>query len=251
VLSLVIPVHNEVNAIESTLRRAKASKTVKEIVVVDDGSTDGTNAILEAAQGIKLIKNQCCMGYGRSLKIGAAASIYPSICICDADGTYPLEDIDKLFEEYSRHGSVEMVIGARKGQNVSVPLERRPAKFVLTSYASLVAGKRIEDLNSGLRIFSRGLFEKFEDDLSEKFSFTSSLTMCAMMCNEQVSFVPIDYSKRIGKSKINPIRDTKNFFQVVNRLGWKYNFMHVLKVYTVALLGLLSLAALAVSGVFS
>jgi hypothetical protein len=110
-----------------------------------------------------------------------------------------------------------MAVGSRTGRNVSIPLLRRPAKWVLLNYARWMAKADIKDLNSGLRVFRKKDALPFFPLLPQGFSFTTTITL-AMHANEmEVEYHEIDYRKRVGKSSIRPIHDTIAFFSLVLR----------------------------------
>jgi glycosyltransferase involved in cell wall biosynthesis len=205
-VSVVIPALNEAGAIASTIRsvREVLERTSRpfEVVVVDDGSTDGTGDIArrEGADVVwSLPENQ---GYGAALKAGIARARYDLIVIIDADGSYPIESIPVLLE---RAAAYDMVVGARTGKSVAIPIERKPAKWVLGRLASYLAGRQIPDVNSGLRVMRRELVKRFEHLLPSGFSFTTTITLAALCNGYLVYYHPIDYHPRIGESKIRPV----------------------------------------------
>ena len=157
-LSILVPVFNEVATAERLLRRVAAVRFPidREIIVVDDGSTDGTADEARAA-GARVLSHATNRGYGAALKTGIRQARHELIGITDADGTYPAESIPALVEQLIRDGN-DMVVAARTGESVVMPLVRRPAKWGLRQLAKLVAGEPIADLNSGLRIFRRGWY---------------------------------------------------------------------------------------------
>lgn len=203
-VSVVVPAYNEEKGIEKSLaeiRDVMANLAVdSELIVVDDGSTDHTAEIAQRS-GARLISLSENRGYGAALKVGIEEARYDMIAITDADGTYPAQAIPELLRRMDRY---EMVIGARTRPNVAMPLARRPAKWVLGQLASYLAGCRIPDLNSGLRVFERRLFERFEHLLPSGFSFTSTITLAALCTDRPVYHHPIEYQRRIGESKIRP-----------------------------------------------
>ena len=227
-LSVIIPVYNEANNISDTL--AQLHETLKkspikdfEIIVVDDGSIDNTNQILEKCRSevdFQLIVHEKNRGYGASLKSGIRKSTYEIIAITDADGTYPIKEIPGLYKEME---NCDMVVGARTGKNVKIPLLRRPAKWFLAKLANYLAEFKIPDLNSGLRLFKKNDAIRLFGILPKGFSFTTTLTLAMLTNDMQVKFIPIDYMKRKGKSKIRPIRDTLNFIQLIIRTVLYFN----------------------------
>jgi len=97
-----------------------------------------------------------------------------------------------------------MVVGARVGDNVHIPALRRLPKWFLGKLASYLAGERIPDINSGLRVVRRGLVHRFQHLLPSGFSFTTTITLAALSTDTLVHFHPIDYRPRLGSSKVRP-----------------------------------------------
>ncbi len=120
-----------------------------------------------------------------------------------------------------------MVVGARTGEKVEIPLLRRPAKFVLSALANYLSDTKIPDLNSGLRIFKKEIALRFFSILPRGFSFTSTLTLAFLGNDYSVKYVPINYYKRKGKSTIHPIKDTVNFIMLIIRTATYFNPLKV------------------------
>lgn len=200
-VSIVVPAYNEKECIGGFLGKLKpvAKKIKAEIIVVDDGSSDGTAGIVKK-KGVKLIQHPYNKGYGAALKTGIKAASGDTIAITDGDGTYPSSDIAKLVGEI---GKYDMVIGDRSGSR-HIPLLRRPAKWMLRHLAQYVVKKKIPDLNSGLRAFKKQVALGYFHLLPDKFSFTTTITLASLNDGLSVKFVPISYHKRGGKSKIRP-----------------------------------------------
>jgi glycosyltransferase involved in cell wall biosynthesis len=216
-VSVIIPCYNEVDSIAGTLEQVRAVLDTLglpgEIIVVDDGSTDGTAAQVDLNR-FRLVSNGVNLGYGAALMNGARAARYDCLVITDADGTYPIGEIPALVAQLEES---DMVVGARTGPNVRIPWVRRPAKWLITRLANYVTGSRIPDLNSGLRAIRRGLWERFEGIFPKGFSLTSTITLAALTSGYRVIYHPIDYHARVGQSKIKPIRDTINFIMLILR----------------------------------
>jgi glycosyltransferase involved in cell wall biosynthesis len=217
-LTMIIPVYNEEEGIQVVLEEMNAvlEKTDirKEIIVVDDGSNDKTAEKLQNLSYIKILRNPMNMGYGAAIKKGIQAAKFEWIGITDGDGTYPNGMIPDLLAKME---DSDMVVGARLGKKANIPFMRRPAKWVLNQIANYLAQRKIPDLNSGLRIFKKNIATRFLNILSDRFSFTTTITL-AMLCNRyEVNYVPIEYHPRKGKSKIHPIQDTISFLQLIVR----------------------------------
>jgi glycosyltransferase involved in cell wall biosynthesis len=202
--SVIIPAYNEEGAIKAQVEAIRqvldATSYTYEIIVIDDGSTDAT--VAEAlSSGVRVLQHAANRGYGASLKTGIVAATYDMIVIIDADGTYPCDQIPELVTQMQ---TADMVVGARVGQTVHIPLARRPAKFMLRWLATRISDQPIPDLNSGLRAFRRSCIRQYFPILSNRFSFTTTSTLSLLADDYRVVYHPINYYKRIGHSKITP-----------------------------------------------
>lgn len=212
-VTIVVPAYNEENGIGPVIAELRRLDPAWEILVVDDGSTDGTSRAVEAI-GCRVVRHRTNRGYGAALKTGIDAARAPWIVITDADGTYPNERIPELVRDLTDY---DMVVGARIGKSVAIPLVRKPAKWALNTLANYLSEARIPDLNSGLRAFRKDEVRRFFDILPSGFSFTTTITLAFHVNDRFVKYVPIDYHKRQGKSKIRPIQDTLNFAALILR----------------------------------
>jgi hypothetical protein len=129
-----------------------------------------------------------------------------------------------------------MIVGARIGASVHMPLLRRTAKWFLTRLANYLSGTTIPDLNSGLRVFRRAVAMRFYGIIADGFSFTSTVTLAMLTNGYAVKFVPIDYHVRTGSSKIRPVRDTLNFLLLIVRVVTYFNPLKVFLPASVVLL---------------
>ena len=217
-VTVVIPAHNEEHGIEDGISAvAKAldsSDWEYEIIVVDDGSSDATGERAEQ-HGVKVLRLDTNRGYGSALKAGIAVAQFDWVVIIDADGTYPGAEIPRMLERVQAN---DMVVGARIGRNVEDPRVRRPAKWILRKLAGYLAGQEIPDLNSGMRVIRKSLVNKFAHILPSGFSFTTTITLALISSGYSVSYVPIDYYRRVGKSKINPLHAFTFAFQMLRTM---------------------------------
>lgn len=205
-----------------------------EVIVVDDGS--GTNACA-GVEGIdRLIVHKTNRGYGGSLKSGINAAAGNWIAITDADDTYPAEAFPRLLAAIPEH---DMVVGARPWSSIG-PLRRFP-KRLITNLASFLANQTIPDLNSGMRVFRREVYESRRALFPDAFSFSSTLTMVALTNHFNTLFIDIPYGKRTGDSKIRPFRDTLRFAVQILRLSLYFRPLR----FFIPLSGLLLLLAIA------
>ncbi|HHT9125770.1 MAG TPA: glycosyltransferase family 2 protein [Candidatus Brocadiia bacterium] len=218
-VSIIIPVYNEREGISQVIESMQSLREKHgsrwEIIVVDDGSTDGTSDMLKNIQDVVLVQHSLNRGYGAAIKTGIKHAKYDTIIISDADGTYSANDIPKLLSALDGLSKCEMVVGNRENSNFLSA--RRLAKWIITRLANYLTGIKIPDLNSGLRVMKKATVMKFFHLLPDGFSFTTTITLAMLTNDYDVEFVPIEYKMRSGKSKIRPIRDTLNFIQLVIR----------------------------------
>ena len=210
--------YNESEAVQDVLRRVhnvlQARAIRHEIIAVDDGSTDGSGALIRQIPGVRLIEHPYNRGYGAALKTGIRNARHETVAIIDADGTYAPESLATLLDRWR---DADMVVGARVGPGTAIPTIRRPAKWVLNQVANYLSGVSIPDLNSGLRIFKKSIVLRFFNLLPSGFSFTTTITLAMLSNDYLVAYVPIPYAPRVGSSKIRPIRDTVNFLGLILR----------------------------------
>jgi glycosyltransferase involved in cell wall biosynthesis len=231
-VSFVIPALNEgksaLTVIRELLDFLQAASFPWEIILVDDGSAVSHRLIWEQAatdMEIRLIHHDFTRGYGAAIKSGIRAAQYPWIAITDADGSYPVASFAELL---ARRADAEMVVGSRQGKIRAIPWLRRPAKWLINRFASYVARRKIPDVNSGMRVFRREWAEKYERLLPEGFSLTTTLTIALIRDQARVEFIPINYLKRRGRSKIRPLYDFSQFVMTILRLSMVFDPLRVI-----------------------
>lgn len=216
-VTVVVPAFNEAahvaEQVASVDRVMRTSGWAYEIIVVDDGSTDGTAEAASLGGLGRVVRRAQNRGYGAALKLGVRLARHEWILITDADGTYPVEAIPTLLAEADVNS---MVVGSRTGAVVRVPMVRRPAKWFLNRLASYLAGRHLPDINSGLRLMRKSLINRYEHLLPDGFSFTTTITLSAACNSHPLTYVPIDYHARLGESKIRP-RHAYDFTMLILR----------------------------------
>lgn len=246
-LSVIIPARDEAAAIGETIESIRAalsaSQVVHEIIVVDDGSTDDTGAIARAA-GVTVLRHPAAGGYGRSLKDGIRLARYDLVGITDADGTYPNHRMPELLRLVADQG-FDMAVGARTGEEYRGTFLKMPARRVFLWLSEYAAGRRIADINSGLRVFRKEICLRYIHTISDGFSFTTTITLASMLNGYFVHYVPIEYYKRKGSSHVRYWRDSLRTGQIIVENILYYNPLKLFLLVVNALLGLGGAALLA------
>jgi glycosyltransferase involved in cell wall biosynthesis len=234
-ISVVIPAYNEAQAIRQTLdallQTLKRIDRPQEVIVVDDGSTDETAALAKTA-GVKVIRHPANSGYGRSLLSGIKSASYDIVAIVDADGTYPVEQLPEFLDTLDQ--GFDMVVGARSGQYYYASLGKRCLRFIFRILAEYTCGRSIPDINSGFRVFYRQPLLMWQASVSTGFSFTTTITLLYILNNLLVTYRPINYNKRVGKSKVRLLQDGLRSLQIILTAIAQFN---PIKLYLLLLLG--------------
>lgn len=239
-ISVIIPAYNEQNAIKDTVNHVhEVLKTNHigpyEVIVVNDGSTDGTTEELKKCEAM-VINHPHNIGYGRSLKDGILHAQYDTIVITDADRTYPFEEVPKLLEVYQQ--GYDMVVGARTGRHYKESIKKSMLRRILRFMVEFSAERKIPDINSGLRVFSKKKVTAVMDHLCNTFSFTTSMTLAFMMTGKFVKYVEIDYQARDGQTKVKLMRDSFRTFQYIMQAINYYNPLKIFLLFAFLCIGL-------------
>lgn len=217
-LTVLLPSYNEQEAIGPVI--AEVREALREwpgrweILVVDDASTDQT-ARRAVEQGVRVIRRPENGGSGASRKTGTRAARGRLVAMLDADGTYVpsyLPEILGYFPDY------DQVNGARTSEQGTLKALRFGAKLLIRKLAEWISGKRIPDLNTGMKVYKRDLMLRYLWCMPDGFSCVTSMTL-AFLCNgHPVKYVSVDYRKRIGQSKFHPVKDAAKYFSTMVRI---------------------------------
>ncbi len=229
-LTIIIPAFNEEKAIISTIKQTLKEKQkiikntpIKEvkIIVVNDGSTDSTEKILQNfSSEIKIFSHKENKGYGAALKTGIKNSHSDLIAFYDADGTYPINRLSFLAKTLIEKDS-DLIIASRLGKGTKMPLQRLIGNKMFVFLLNFFGKSKVKDTASGMRIIKRKICSNF-DSLPDNLSFTPAMTALAVHEKWKMNFVPINYSERTGNSKLNSLKSGFNFL---------FSILEVIKLY--------------------
>ncbi len=203
-VSIIIPCFNEEETISEVIKRVKSVElgVEKEIVVVDDGSTDSSFERANKHNGVVVLRHERNMGKGVAVKTGIVHSTGDIIVIQDADLEYFPEDIPRIIEPLLR-GEVDAVFGSRfMGSMEGMSLSHRIGNKVLSWATRALFGAKITDMMTGYKAFKRELVSEVELK-SRRFEFEPEITAKLLKKGARVVEVPIKYSvRKFGEAKI-------------------------------------------------
>lgn len=221
----MLPCLNEKEAIPSCLSSLKKLNRLLqiqnhslEIILVDDGSTDGSaDAALLAHPDVKILKNFSTMGYGNSLKRGFKEATGDAVAMMDVDSTYDATDLMQLIQPLLTQKNI-IVIGARDQYQGGFSHWRSFGNNVMRFFARVLLYKKDYDICSGMRVFNSEFAKKLVNLPNNGFSFAIAIIECAEQNKLKIVQLPISYSKRIGQSKLNSL------FEGVTHLSLIFQF---------------------------
>ncbi len=236
-VTIIVPVFNERKAVgpvlDELIRFSKGRDV--DIIVVDDGSDDGTADILADFSGkITLLRHRANRGYGAALKTGILASRAGNVLFFDSDGQHDVKDIPAILSELEHH---ECVFGART-DGAGIPLARKPGKWLLRRICRYLAGQKIPDINCGLRAGRRHLFMRMLDLLPEGFSFSITSLMYVIKSRYSHIFVPVQCKPRTGRSSVRIVYEGVKAILLALRLVMLFDPLRTLGIPAVAFIAI-------------
>ena len=244
--SIVLPCFNEQEHVLTEVERIcgamDKSGIAYELLAIDDGSTDQTLDRLRRAESdfpnLKVIGFPRNGGAGTVRRIGTQQARGEIVVWTDADMTYPNERIPELIGILDEDPTVDQVVGARTSEEGRLKIARVPAKWFVRKLAERLVNAEIPDLNSGLRAFRRSVALPYLRLLPPGFSCVTTITLAFLSNEHEVRYVPVEYSKRSGRSKFHFFSDAYRYVLQVLRMVMYFNPLKVLMPPALFLLGL-------------
>ena len=210
-VTIVIPAFEEASAIGAVVQAIGSVATWREVIVVDDGSSDETASVAVQA-GARVVRHPYNKGNGAAVKTGIRQASGEYVLIVDADGQHSAEDALRLVEFL---GDYDLVVGARTGSDQQASAARHLGNNVLNWLASYLTGRTIPDLTSGLRAARTSGLREFLHILPNGFSTPTTTTLSFVKAGYSVRFEPITVAARLGRSKIRFVSDGAKFFLIL------------------------------------
>ncbi|MDD1762883.1 MAG: glycosyltransferase family 2 protein [Methanothrix sp.] len=203
-ISLIIPAYNEEKGLPRVVK--EYLEWVDEIIVVDDGSTDGTFEVGQKCvnEKVKLFRHEINLGKAAAIRTGVKHASWDIIIFADADCTYPARYVPDLIK--SIENGADLVLGARLQSRDNIPTLNRLGNNIFSFLATYISCLRIRDSQTGLRALKRDMFDKL-DVKAKGLEFETKMTVRAAKLGYKIVEIPIEYRERVGKSKLNPIKD--------------------------------------------
>jgi glycosyltransferase involved in cell wall biosynthesis len=221
-LAVIIPAFNEVEGIGGVLDELLAVPGAEswDLIVVDDGSTDGTRDVLARyGEKINVIRHASNRGYGASLKTGILATRATNVLFIDADGQHSPAEIPAIVEALETHECVF----TKRGQNAGTPMIRKPGKWILHRVCNFLANRSIPDINSGFRAGRRHIYMMMMDLLPDGFSFSTTSLLYVMRSRFSFTFIPITCKFRVGSSSVRIVYDGVKTLLLALRLAMLFD----------------------------
>ena len=198
-LSVVIPVYNEVNNINEIIKRVQAQKLANEIIIVDDGSSDGTRDILKNLDGkkkVRVILHERNQGKGAAVVTGIKASKGDLLLIQDADLEYDPRDYPQIIRPIEE-GIADVVYGSRflGGAHRVTMFWHMVANRMLTTMTNILYDTILTDMETGYKAFRRTVIEGM-DIRAKRFDFEPEFTAKVLKRHHRIFEVPITFNPR-------------------------------------------------------
>ena len=210
-LSIVIPAYNEANRIGNLLQSIFVIFPAAEVIVVDDGSTDGTaETVREILPRAKMLRNKTNRGKGYSVRRGILEAGGDYVCFTDADGAVPVTELCALLRHLA--AGCDVAIGSRRtpGARVKMPLHRRVTEVVFNRLVKWATGLPYRDTQCGFKAFTRAAAREIFSRLQDTgFGFDVEALILARALGYAVAEVPVTW-RHVPGSKVRLFRD-----------GWK------------------------------
>ncbi len=214
-IAVVIPAYNAGAKLELVLSKTLTIIPKSQVIVVNDGSTDGTDEVA-AKSGVQLIQHGRNRGKGAALKSGFERALatpeIQAVVTMDADGQHDSAHLREFIRAF-RQTPVDLIIGCRQLRWPPMPVFRVMSNRITSALVSRRLGIKIPDSQSGYRLHSRRLLEQVKPD-TDGYEMESELLIKAVRSGMKIGFIPIATIYASETSHIHGWRDTWRFVQM-------------------------------------
>lgn len=218
-ISLILPAYNEEEALTATLDEYLGY--VDEAIVVNDGSKDGTDRVAAAYAAknpkVKYVRHEANKGKPEALRTGVANATGDILIFTDADCTYPASYIPECIGLIKR--GADMVLGARMFNSNNIRRLNRVGNSIFSAMITYFCYTEVKDAQTGFRVMRKDIFPQL-DVPARGLEYETKMTMRAAKLGYDITEVPIEYRKRVGKSKLNPFKDGYNMLKSIPSIAW-------------------------------
>ena len=220
-VSVVIPAYNEEAGIGAVVAEMKARHPWREVLVVDDGSSDQTAARAGEA-GARVVRHPYNKGNGAAVKTGIREARGEVVLLMDGDGQHAPEEAERLVAGI---GAFDMVIGARSAADQAAT--RALGNALFKALASWLTGRRIHDLTSGFRAARRDLLLEIVHLLPNGYSYPTTSCLAFLKAGHNLAFEPVRARPAVGRSKMRVMRDGVRFVLIIFKIVTLYSPLKV------------------------
>jgi glycosyltransferase involved in cell wall biosynthesis len=218
-LSVIMPVHNEVETVHEIIERVLDKSVVFEIIIVDDGSSDGTIEAVEkiSSDKIKIIKHEKNKGKGAAVRTGFDAASGDVVIIQDADLEYDPDDYTKLLKPIEE-GKTEVVYGVRTLETQRI-IMRLGNEFV-TWVTNMIHGQKLYDMETCYKMMKREIAQKLQLEC-RGFDVEAEMTSKILRQGYKIHQIPISYTARYENKKLSPLDGIPTIRALLKYRKWK------------------------------
>jgi dolichol-phosphate hexosyltransferase len=217
--TLVLPAYNEEEALPATLDEYMGY--VDEVVVVNDGSRDGTDKVAAEYAAkypkVKYARHETNKGKPAALRTGVANATGDIVIFTDADCTYPARYIPEAVALIQK--GADMVPGARIFTKDNIKSFNKLGNTIFSILITYFCYTKIKDAQTGFRVMRKDIFPRL-DVPARNLEYETKMTMRAAKLGFNIVEIPIEYRKRVGKSKLHPFRDGYNMLKSIPSIVW-------------------------------
>jgi glycosyltransferase involved in cell wall biosynthesis len=218
-LSVIMPVHNEVDTVIEIIKRVLDKSVVYELIIVDDGSFDGSIEGIEklSSERIKILKHETNKGKGAAVRTGFDAASGDVVVIQDADLEYNPEDYSKLLKPIE-DGEFQVVYGVR-----TLETQRRIMRFgneFVTWMTNILHGQKLQDMETCYKMMKREIAQKLELEC-RGFDVEAEITSKILRQGYHIHELPISYTARYENKKLSPLDGIPTIKALLKYRNWK------------------------------